>query len=300
MKRLAIIFAGLLAIASNAGDIQYPSGTVTRTYVGGTEGTIAGLPVFATAVVEITATDEAYTHPSGNVFVVRGKFTKTPIYPEAETLTNWSNLIAVHASGDYVRAQAAWGDGGGSIVVSWPADWSLVTAEAVGEVLNIPCSVSRTTLALVQAFTNMPATSTNLETSTSNTVDDIDVAKVKIIGKHGMNPSKAQPTRTLHSVSDMGGNCRLSYDPLGWPTTSAKGKTCDAGVVILWPEGDGYTGGWFDHKKVGQSVKTMENIFGGYVDGKQPPAGSQVWFYLISYDGKQRTNIKAGWIWKGH
>lgn len=307
MKHLFGMIVALCATAAEAGDVAYPSGTVTRTYRGGVDGTIAGLPVSAPVEAEITATPQTFAAPSGNVFVVRGRFIQPPAYKDAADMTNWSNLIAVNTSGDYVRTSAAWGDGSGAVVASWPADWSTVTVEARGDVLGIQCAVSRSTLAMVSITTNRPAAATNHTPEQALTGDDIPASAIRVIGKHAMSPAKATVTRRLHSVADMGGNCRLSYDPLGWPTTSTKGKTCDAGVCIAWPENGEIVGGiltnaiggWFDHKKVGQSVKTMENIFGGYVDGRQPPRGAQVWFWLISYDGKQRTNIKAGWNWRG-
>jgi hypothetical protein len=131
----------------------------------------------------------------------------------------------------------------------------------------------------------------------NDTRDAIPASAVRVIGKHRMDPAKARITSTMRSASISSGLVRVSHEPLdGWPV-GQKEAGCDSGFVIVWRDGGGYVGGFFDHGRVGQTVKTLKNIPGGYVDGKQPPKGGPVWFYKISTDGKSRTTICPGGVW---
>lgn len=131
--------------------------------------------------------------------------------------------------------------------------------------------------------------------------DDVDIRGAQIASKHKHNPSAATITAQLTSARIEGSNVRLAFSGIDWPAqTGSNGKSTDGGVCILWRESSGaLVGGFFDHHGVGQIVKTLENIPGGYMDGKQPAHGAPVWFYLIDYANKHRTNVKAGGTWAG-
>jgi hypothetical protein len=122
--------------------------------------------------------------------------------------------------------------------------------------------------------------------------DDLDISSADLLGPHDDDDARTAPiTRTMHSANVEGGNVRMSYDDLGWPTRSGS-KTTDGGVYIFWLEGSQVVGGFFDHHGVGQKVKTLGNVHGGYLDGRQPPTGATVYFALVSYECDQRTNVK--------
>lgn len=144
------------------------------------------------------------------------------------------------------------------------------------------------------------STSTSPDTGTTGgSADDvIPVSEITIIGNNKKDPKKAAVTRKLHSASISGNKISFKTDPLNWPTqTGNNGKTTDGGLVLIWRDGDGYIGGWFDHHGVNQTVKGLENITGGYIDKRQPQKGAKCYIYLISYDGKQRTNIVEAGKW---
>lgn len=128
--------------------------------------------------------------------------------------------------------------------------------------------------------------------------DSISADEINIIGKHRMNPAKAKITATLKSASIGGGKATFKFDELRWPTqTGSNGKTTDGGCILIWQEGGGYIGGWWDHHGLGQTSKTLSNVTGGYIDKRQPPKGATCYIYLISYDGTQRTNIVEAGPW---
>jgi hypothetical protein len=72
----------------------------------------------------------------------------------------------------------------------------------------------------------------------------------------------------------------------------------DAGLVhfFVW-QGDHWQGGKFDWiRKGGQSVKGLENIYGGYNGLSAPASGTRVAFAWTSADGDTRSNL-AETVW---
>jgi len=279
----------------------YPPGSTTRLYEADVKGSIAGVPQSGKAEAELTIIDETngVTHAR-----VRGRFTDAPTLAGAIE-DEWSNYVDVWATGWPFRAEARWADGKGTIAAQPAADWSTIVLEAQGQVIGIDATIGSTTAKLVDTRTNAPGTPTaptNAIGSVTNTTGDaIDLAK----GWHGLGTHakidlrKAQVTRQLYTAKNNGSNATFSYEPLGWSQeTGSNGKTIDGRVFIIWQDGTGgYTGGHFDWHGVGQTTKTQANIPGGYLQGKQPPAGAPVWYCLVNREGSQRTNIAPGGTW---
>lgn len=130
--------------------------------------------------------------------------------------------------------------------------------------------------------------------------DAIPASSINIVGKHKMDPAKATIATTIKSASLESGQMRLSFAPsVNWyKQTQSNGKTTDGGMVLVWRDGSGYVGGWWDHHGVGQVVKTMNNVRDGYI-GVKPAIGAETWMYLISYNGKERSSIAACGKWPG-
>lgn len=114
-------------------------------------------------------------------------------------------------------------------------------------------------------------------------------------------PSLAFIDKELRSASIEGGNVRLDYEKLnGWKVDRGE-KDLDGHVCIAFMADNGeLIAGRFDHKKVGQSVKTMANIGGGIISANgrsyQPRKGDAVGFFILDRTGKLRTNtVKTVW-----
>jgi hypothetical protein len=113
------------------------------------------------------------------------------------------------------------------------------------------------------------------------------------------SPASATIDRGLKSAKIEGGNVRLEYGKLdGWKSQVVDGATCDGHVCIAFIADDGtLIAGRFDHKKVGQTVKTLANIGGGIISGNgkvyKPRKGDTVGFFILDRTGKLRTNTVA-------
>ena len=122
--------------------------------------------------------------------------------------------------------------------------------------------------------------------------DDVDPRLLTQVGKH-LNTSVhgARITRAMHSASMGSDKVSFSIDKSTWTPDGP----CDGLVMAFWPDGSrgggGLVGGVFEHHKIGQTVKLLENIVNGYVAGLCPAKGMPVFYGLISYDGKERTNL---------
>ena len=128
--------------------------------------------------------------------------------------------------------------------------------------------------------------------------DAVAFAAFQSLGKHHMDITRVPITRKLISASNRGDTVALSFEPLRWSTETGKnGKTVDGGVCIGWMDGDTLKGGHFDWHGVNQTVKTQNNIPGGYLNGQKPPDGAPVFYWLINREHDQRTNIVAGGTW---
>lgn len=293
-----ILAALALCLAVRAAD-PYPAGTITRIYAGDVSGSVGTIRQSATAQGEITGTPEDFASTNVAAFRVRGMFVSAPILGES-LRGKWSNYIGVNVTGYPFRAVAEWEDGAGLVMAYPAADWSTLTLEATGSIRGISSAVTfdRTTLALVETRTNAaaPVVETN---APAPSTDAVTPSPWRTLGKHKVDPLKTPITRQLYSADNRGGEVAIKFEPLGWTTeTGGNGKTIDGGVCIAWQDGDTWTGGLFDHHGKGQTVKTQANIPGGYLDGKQPPKGAPVFYFLINRERNQRTNLAPGGVWK--
>lgn len=122
--------------------------------------------------------------------------------------------------------------------------------------------------------------------------DQLNISGAISLGTHaGIKAQNAAVTRTLYAAAKEGDSVSLSFDDLNWPTRSDKGKRVDGGVWIFWVEGGQVYGGLFDFHGVGQTSKTLGNIYGGYLSGRKPAPGAPIWFAIVSLDGSERTNV---------
>jgi hypothetical protein len=140
-----------------------------------------------------------------------------------------------------------------------------------------------------------PAT-TPATTPAANTppvgLDDLDISAARMLGPHSdMVAQGAAITRLLFSANVEGDKVAMSFEDLNWPEQHGK-KTTDGAVYLFWQSGGGVVGGYFDAHGVGQTSKGLENVYGGYLSGQQPPRGATVYFALVSFDAAQRTNVK--------
>ena len=119
--------------------------------------------------------------------------------------------------------------------------------------------------------------------------DELNVSSARSLGTHsGIRPQDARVTRAMYSANKEGDVVRMDFDTLNWP----KDGQLDGRVCMYWKDGGEVIGGHFDWHKVGQTVKTLENINGGYLGGKRPAKGSPIWFCIINNAGTERTNMK--------
>jgi hypothetical protein len=122
--------------------------------------------------------------------------------------------------------------------------------------------------------------------------DQLDFSGAIMLGPHkGVPVKSARITRNLFAASMSGGNVSFSMDNLGWPVPNAPVKGVNARTYIFWREGGQLLGGMFEWQRPGQTVKTLKNISNGYLDGRRPPRGAQVWFMLSNVAANERTNV---------
>lgn len=121
--------------------------------------------------------------------------------------------------------------------------------------------------------------------------DAIDLSNAISLGTHaGTTPQRATIVGEMISARIEGGNVRMTYNK-GW--NEGGSRKGDAGrCYIYWLGNDGQPhGGHYDWLTKDQSVKTLGNIYGGYLGGEQPPHGAEVYFGLLSIDGSKRTTF---------
>jgi len=131
-------------------------------------------------------------------------------------------------------------------------------------------------------------------------LDAISIAGAKLLGVHkNVDPAKARITDVLVSVTVNPGGIILDYQTNGWPDNdSGVGDNIDGRVYIYWFEGQEQTGGHFEWKRPGQTERSFSNILNGYLEGKKPPRGADLYFVLASNKGDRRTNVvKAEGVW---
>lgn len=136
--------------------------------------------------------------------------------------------------------------------------------------------------------TNTPAEEFPIE----ETLDAIDVRSAKLLGPHQNKGFARSPvTKLLTKAEIRNGLVYLEYEKLDWPSNnSGIGGNIDGRVFVFWKEGDQVYGGHFDWKRPDQTAKTLENIYGGYL-GRQPPAGSDLYFAITANDMSERSNV---------
>jgi hypothetical protein len=121
--------------------------------------------------------------------------------------------------------------------------------------------------------------------------DQLNISGAILLGPHAAVPIKsAAVTRNLYAASIDGGLVQFSVDRLNWPIPNEPVAGVDARTYIFWVEGSQVYGGHFDWQRPGQTSKTLNNVYAGYL-GRKPPKGGPVWFALCSVDGRQRTNV---------
>lgn len=119
-------------------------------------------------------------------------------------------------------------------------------------------------------------------------------------------PALAIIDKEMRSARIDGGKVWLDYEKLtGWRVDRGEKDPADGHVCIAFMADNGeLIAGRFDHKKVGQTVKGLENIVPegkgpiitangrGYV----PRKGQEVGFFILDRTGKLRTNtVKTVW-----
>jgi len=242
---------------------------VTNTYSDAIYGRIAGKVVAATVAVQIDGQPEV-----GQTCRARARLLSNPgDYPVS---TNWSGWHSAVIGGKPARFDVALPDLAGRLAVDWSPTSITVAASGTASVFRI--EVDPCVLPLIE----------------QPSLDAIDISRCVTLSKHAkVKPQNARITSIMHSARIEGGNVRFSFDkPLNWSKeTGSNGKTIDGRCYIFWYEGSTLYGGHFDWHGLDQNVKTLNNIPGGYLDGKQPPKGSPVWFCLVNREGDKRTSV---------
>lgn len=267
------------------------AGDITCTYTGRVETSVLGFQQWADVTVELTTEEAAFDIPAGATFTVRGKVENGS--PLVRTIAGeWSNYIKAMVSNNPFRADAKWGDGQARVGANLLGT-RLVLA-AVGNVTGIDVEVPETTLYLASRGPAVAKPST----APAGQVDPVDIASFRCIGKNRFTLRDAAVTRKLYTAKQAGDHALMSFEPLGFPVREGKKRT-DGGVAIFWLENGTLVGGIFDWHGVGQTRKTMDNIPSGYMEGKQPPEGADIWFCILAYGYRQRTNLcKAPEPWR--
>jgi len=132
-------------------------------------------------------------------------------------------------------------------------------------------------------------------------LDAISIAGATLLGPHkNVDPAKAKITDVLTSVIVAFNGITMEYETQAWPNNdSPAGDNIDGRVYIYWRDGDGLVGGHFDWKRPDTKDRTFTNIRNGYLSGRKPPVGAELWFVLVTNKGDRRTNvIKGDGVWE--
>lgn len=129
----------------------------------------------------------------------------------------------------------------------------------------------------------------------SLTVDELDISKgvVQVCSNTGNNLRGLESIPALHTMTSArveGSNVRVAYNVPSSYWASSTEATKFARGFVFWKEGDTIYASHYDWFRPGQTVKTLGNLYNGYVTRR--PVGT-LYFALISNDAKARTNIKA-------
>lgn len=131
--------------------------------------------------------------------------------------------------------------------------------------------------------------------------EPIDLLKVVQTGKNPVDYSRMVMEDVLDFANLEGGGVRsrATLSSAYWGGNDSKMGGLGR-YHCFWMDGNQLFGGHFDWvRKGGQPFKTTEKIASGYL-GKVPPAGSTMYFCMISNDGKRRTDVvESKTKWKG-
>ena len=109
-----------------------------------------------------------------------------------------------------------------------------------------------------------------------SSADAVDMSHATMLGTHSRTPAGTLPiTRKLISAQIANGKVSWTCENQ-WTQPSGIGGW----AMIFWKSGDQLIGGIFDAFGNGQTAKGLENIYGGYLDGKQPAPGQAVYLVL--------------------
>jgi membrane-associated protease RseP (regulator of RpoE activity) len=136
-----------------------------------------------------------------------------------------------------------------------------------------------------QVITNAPP---------SSPFDALDISKARTISKYVRNVPAMPITVRLFNVNTSADRVTFDYTTTGWKSDG----TIDGRIAIIWQDGAELIVGEFDGKRPNQRMKGLENIHGGYIQGKQPAKGAPVWYVIYDKTGTQRSNVAAGGVWK--
>jgi hypothetical protein len=119
--------------------------------------------------------------------------------------------------------------------------------------------------------------------------DDLDISNATTLDHNQIPAQNAAITRQLYTADKSGDHVGMDFETLNWPR---QGKV-DGGVYLYWRDGAGnVVGGLFDFHGTGQTVKGLVNVYGGYLGGKRPPKGAEIYFCIVNLKGTERTNVR--------
>lgn len=126
-------------------------------------------------------------------------------------------------------------------------------------------------------------------------VDDLDISRAILVCKNTANNisglASIPALHTITSAQIQGSNVRLAYDvPSSYWNQPVKSELDYARGFVFWVEAGQVYGSHYDWFKPGQTVKTLGNLYNGYVTRR--PTG-QLYFCLIANNKSARTNVKA-------
>lgn len=118
--------------------------------------------------------------------------------------------------------------------------------------------------------------------------DAIDIARVNQHGKNRVDYSRMEVHPLLDFARVEGSNLRFNNRiPSSWWADQSNHLKFPR-LHIAWADGGGYYGGHFDWLRSGQQLKTLNNTVNGYMGRR---ATGTLYFWIVSNDGKHRTNI---------
>lgn len=135
------------------------------------------------------------------------------------------------------------------------------------------------------------------EIPTPDGKDAVNISRVEWVSPNKIDLSKALITLEMKSARIEGSNVRVDYKPpASWWKSDTDAMKFPRGI-IAWESGGKVIVGHFDWFKKGQTVKTLGNVTNGYLKAR-PSVGQPIYFLIVSNDGRERTNVCAGGVWK--